>query len=178
MATSGLVLFSKEFANGVAQPRLIGSLLTAILEFSLQTTGMAVSCIQLGGVSVTIVTNDASKVFCALFHDKEDAGAFGRLICSEILEAFTREYSSDLGSRNLKDFHGFHDKIPSIIRNAVNPVLIRLQSQSEIKEVLLAFEDGTVISPGSDVNELAISIHLQGLVRIASDIRKFFFLHF
>lgn len=27
MATSGLVLFSKEFVNAVAQPRLIGSLL-------------------------------------------------------------------------------------------------------------------------------------------------------
>ena len=28
----GLVLFSKEFVNALAQPRLVGSLLTAILE--------------------------------------------------------------------------------------------------------------------------------------------------
>lgn len=41
-------------------------------------------------VAVTIVMNDVAKVFCALFHDREDGCAFGRLICSEILTAFTQ----------------------------------------------------------------------------------------
>jgi hypothetical protein len=174
MATSGLVLFSKEFANGVAQPRLLGSLLTAILEFSLQTTGMAVSCIQLAGVSVTIVTNDAAKVFCALFHDKEDVGPFGRLICCEILDAFTKEYSTDLGSRNLKDFLGFHSKILHVIRHSVIPVLTRIQSHVGIKKVLLVYEDGSTISPNPtiDTNESAVSLHLQGLLRAASDMSE------
>lgn len=72
MATSGLVLFSKEFVNSVAQPRLIGSLLTAMIEFSQQTSGMFVSYIELTNVAVTIVTDDVLKVFCALFHDRED----------------------------------------------------------------------------------------------------------
>ena len=40
MATSGLVLFSKEFSNSISQPRLVGSLITAIIEFGQQTTGM------------------------------------------------------------------------------------------------------------------------------------------
>lgn len=105
MATSGLVLFSKEFENSVAQPRLLGSLLTAILEFSQQTTEMGVSHIQLSNVSVTIVCDDIAKTFCALFHDKEDGAPFGRLICSELLSAFTLSYSStDFGhfGTNLK----------------------------------------------------------------------------
>jgi hypothetical protein len=39
---------------------------------------------------VSIVTNDVAKIVCALFHDRDDGPAFGRLICSEILNAFTQ----------------------------------------------------------------------------------------
>ena len=78
-------------------------------------------------VAVTIVVNNGAKVFCALFHDRDDGRAFGRLICSEILYAFTQEFSSDLSKdfhgRNLKDFHGFNYKIADVIRNSVKPVL-------------------------------------------------------
>ena len=44
---SGLVLFSKSFDSVVKQPRLTGSLVTAILEFCAATTGVPVSYIQL-----------------------------------------------------------------------------------------------------------------------------------
>ncbi|RMX69202.1 hypothetical protein KXD40_007324 [Peronospora effusa] len=47
MASSGIVLFSKEYANAVAQPRLVGSLITAMLEFSTKTSGAPVSYIQM-----------------------------------------------------------------------------------------------------------------------------------
>lgn len=55
MATSGLVLFSKEFENSVAQPRLLGSLLTAMLEFSQQTAGMGVSHIQVKELTIRMI---------------------------------------------------------------------------------------------------------------------------
>lgn len=75
-----------------------------MIEFSQQTTGMMVSYIELSNglilqsfgliishlVAVTIVINDVAKVFCALFHDRDDGCSFGRLICSEILTAFTQ----------------------------------------------------------------------------------------
>lgn len=85
-----------------------------MIEFSQQTSGMMVSYIELSNgnyyfsyfvslslfysqlfdlifiVAVTIVVNDVAKVFCALFHDRDDGCAFGRLICSEILTAFTQ----------------------------------------------------------------------------------------
>ena len=77
-----------------------------MIEFSQQTTGMTVSYIELSNgleflchwflrslsssVAVTLVINDVAKVFCALFHDRDDGCAFGRLICSEILTAFTQ----------------------------------------------------------------------------------------
>ena len=41
LAPSGLVLFEKEYSKEkIAQPRLLGSLLTAMTEFATQTTAM------------------------------------------------------------------------------------------------------------------------------------------
>ncbi|CAN0481055.1 unnamed protein product, partial [Ectocarpus sp. 8 AP-2014] len=81
---SGLVLFSREFANTVQQPRLLGSLLTAMVEFSKVAAGMQVAYVELTGVGVTLVGNEATNTFCALFHDREDGATFGRLIASEV----------------------------------------------------------------------------------------------
>jgi hypothetical protein len=71
----------------------VGSLLTAMLEFSLVTAGMPVSYIELSGLGVTIVGSEATKVFCALFQDREDGADFGKLLATEILNAFQDEYS-------------------------------------------------------------------------------------
>jgi hypothetical protein len=69
--------------------------------------------------------NDAAKIFCALFHDKEDGRPFSRLISTEIIHAFIDEYQADLvtAGLNLKDFHGFHKKVAEVIRNAARPVI-------------------------------------------------------
>ncbi|KAH9089201.1 hypothetical protein Ae201684P_001406 [Aphanomyces euteiches] len=125
MATSGLVLFSKEFLHAIPQPRLIGSLLTAILEFSAKTTGAPVSYMEFTNVAVTIVVNESAKVFCAIFFDVADGPKFGAFLAKEILAAFVDEYAGDLGNigHNLRDFHGFHYKISEVIRESVKPIL-------------------------------------------------------
>ena len=131
-------------------------------------------------MSVTIVCDDAAKTFCALFHDKEDGPAFGRLICSELLSAFTQEYSSsDFGhfGTNLKDFHGFHDKISEVIRNSVKPVLTRLQDHRGIKRVLLVTDDGAVISPNTDIDQLSLLANIQTLTILGSQISEFISKH-
>lgn len=65
------------------------------------------------------------KVFCALFHDRQDGAKFGKILATEILAAFVEEYATDLGAlgHNLKDFHGFNFKIIEIIRDCVRPIL-------------------------------------------------------
>lgn len=68
----------------VKQPRLVGSLLTAMVEFSKLNAGMQVSYVEMTTVSVTLVGNEATKVYCALFHDRQDGATFGRLIASEV----------------------------------------------------------------------------------------------
>lgn len=174
MAHSGLVLFSKEFVNAVAQPRLIGSLLTAMHEFAMVTTGMPVAYIELTNIGVTIVTSESAKIFCALFHDKEDGPNFGKLICSEILHAFVEEYGGDLTSHghNLRDFHGFNNKIAETIKNSVRPVLVRLNQQKGVHKVLLVMDDA-VISPTSDVDQLGVLANLQALTGLGTDIMTY-----
>lgn len=175
MATSGLVLFSKEFLNGIAQPRLVGSLITAIIEFGQQTTGMGVSFIELSNVSISIITNEGAKIFCALFYDKDDGIIFGRLLCNEILNAFTQEYSSDFTQfgRNLKDFYGFHKKIPNIIKHSVKPIMQQLAASDEsIHKVVLVSDREIIDISGARVDQLSVLANLSSLLELCSDISK------
>lgn len=55
-----------------------------MVEFSKVAAGMQVAYVELTGVSVTLVGNDATNTFCALFHDRDDGATFGRLIASEV----------------------------------------------------------------------------------------------
>jgi hypothetical protein len=175
MATSGLVLFSKEFLNGIAQPRLVGSLITAIIEFGQQTTGMGVSFIELSNVSISIITNEGAKIFCALFYDKDDGIIFGRLLCNEILNAFTQEYSSDFTQfgRNLKDFYGFHKKIPNIIRLSVKPIIQQLAiSDESICKAVLVNDREIIDISGVRVDQLSVLANLSSLLELCSDISE------
>ncbi|GAB9463660.1 hypothetical protein Gpo141_00001110 [Globisporangium polare] len=170
MASSGIVLFSKEYVNGVAQPRLVGSLVTAMLEFSAKTTGAPVSHIELSNVSVTVVTNEAHKVFCAMFHDTTLKPGFSSLIAKEILDAFIIEYGAELGQvgHNLRDFHRFHYRIPSVIRDAIKPILRKLQQQRGILKAIYVTED-TVTYATVDVDQIGVLANLQSLVNSSCD---------
>ena len=57
ISDGGLVLFSKEFFNTVSQPRLVGSLLTAILEFSTNNVGAPVSYLEFSTIAVSICSS-------------------------------------------------------------------------------------------------------------------------
>lgn len=174
MASSGLVLFSKEFANGIAQPRLVGSLITAIIEFSQQTTGMGVSYIDLSNISIAIVFNEAVKVFCALFYDRSDGKLFGKLICSEILNAFIHDYSSEFAQfgLNLRDFRRFHRKIADVVHYAVRPVLTHLESIPAVLKALLVRELEVIDSQRDDTDDFAILSRLPMLMEMANEASK------
>ncbi|KAF0696613.1 Aste57867_12638 [Aphanomyces stellatus] len=156
------------------QPRLIGSLLTAILEFSTKTTGVPVSYMEFSNVAVTIVMNETAKVFCAIFYDLADGPKFGAFIAKEILTAFVDEYAADLGNvgHNLRDFHGFHYKISEVIRESVKPILATLQQQRGIQKAILVTDD-TVTYATVDVDQLGVLVNLQSLRTLAGDMMAF-----
>ncbi|KAH9108626.1 hypothetical protein LEN26_013536 [Aphanomyces euteiches] len=170
MATSGLVLFSKEFLHAIPQPRLIGSLLTAILEFSAKTTGAPVSYMEFTNVAVTIVVNESAKVFCAIFFDVADGPKFGAFLAKEILAAFVDEYAGDLGNigHNLRDFHGFHYKISEVIRESVKPILATLQQQRGIQKAILVTDDAVTYAT-VEVDQLGVLVNMQSLRTLAAD---------
>jgi len=101
LSAGGLVLFGKEYAaasTGVALPlpRLLGSLLTALLTKSVNATGMAVRYIELSHTAISLVTDDGSGTTCALFHDVADGAELGRLLAAELLRAFVDAYRGEL----------------------------------------------------------------------------------
>ncbi|CAH0487983.1 unnamed protein product [Peronospora farinosa] len=170
MASSGIVLFSKEYANAVAQPRLVGSLITAMLEFSTKTSGAPVSYIQMSFVAVTVVTNDKHKVFCAMFHDTTDGASFSAFVAQELLAAFIAQHGDELGNigHNLRDFHRFQYRILSVIRESVKPIVRKLQNQRGILKAMLVV-DGAVTCATGDVDPIGVLANLQALVNSSID---------
>ena len=143
LAPSGLVLFEKEYGKEkIAQPRLLGSLLTAMTEFATQTTAMRPSYIEMSSLAVTMCREDS--VTCALVHDRTDKALFGRLLAGEILMAFVEEYGGpgrEL-SQNLKDFKGFGEKIAGVVQNTVQAVLHDLGTAACVLHTAVMGEDG------------------------------------
>lgn len=180
MTSSGVVLFTKEFENPILQPRLVGPLLAAMVEFSTVTAGMRVSYIELSTVGVTIVVNEASKLLCAVFLDGDDGAEFGKLLATEILGAFQEEYDSDLVSaagRNLRDYRGFDTNILNAIRRSVQPILNTLaQSSKGIIKALLVTEGSVggstskVYSTSTDIDQLGVLANFHALRSHSTDI--------
>lgn len=98
-------------------------------------------------VAVTVVTNDAHKVFCAMFHDTSLRAGFTAFIAREILDAFIVEYGAELGAvgHNLRDFHRFHYRIPSVIRDSIKPIL-RKRTSSLLSVCLCVGADARRVS--------------------------------
>jgi hypothetical protein len=176
--TGGILLFSQEFPGGIQQPRLGGQLITAIIEFGQQTTGMGVSHINLKAISIAIVTNETNNLFCALFYDRADGKLFGKLICSEILGAFIQNYASDpqfaQTGRNLKDFIGFQRKIQHVAYYAIRPVMSLLESMHGIYKAIVLRDLEVIDSQRDEVNEFVILANLPKMLQIAEELRKFY----
>jgi len=156
IAASGIVLFHKEFVNAERKAKQIGGIITALLKFSTQRTGLPVAYIELDNVGVSIATSGESRVTCtcAVFHDPADGSEFGQLLARELLQAFTQAYpvdtpalpagggrstggSGSTGVYSMDAYGEFQGKIAHVIRNAVKPLLDQLQEQRGIVLVLL-----------------------------------------
>eukprot|EP01038_Epipyxis_sp_PR26KG_P016142 gene16142-21939_t len=174
---SGLKVFLKTFPGGLEDKKvnLLAGVLTTMIMFAHQTTGMGVSFIELSGKSITIVSDSVANIFCALIHDREDGVVFGRLICSEILNAFTQEFSSDLTQfgRNLKDFKSFEKKLINIIRLSTKPIISKLESSIGIKKVLFVNDREIIDTPSTKIDQLEVLANLNELVELSNSTMDF-----
>jgi len=145
-----------------------------MMEFSTQRTGLPVSYIQLSTVGVALVSHQRAKVTCALFHDVKDGGPeFGKLIASEILNAFITTYAHQLpleSKINLEEsFRDFNLKIAEVIRHSVRPVLDRLRQKRGILKCLLTVGDSLQYST-DEVSKLGVLANHQALVAFSQEI--------
>jgi len=169
ISSSGIVLFTKEFFNAVNKSRLIGGLMTALLDFSTQRVGVPVSYISLSNVGVAIYT--INKVTCALFHDLVDGPDFGKLICTEVLHSFVRTFSAQLEEKVTSPdlFLSFNQKIAEVIRNSVRPILDLLQEQRGIEKAVLLSGDA-ILHSTVDIDKLGVLANHQALLGVSTDI--------
>jgi len=174
MTGSGLAIFEKVWVEG-KQPmkgRLFGSLITTMMEFSRQSTGMIPSYVEFDKTAVSIVDDGKTKLVCTLFHDITDGASFGKVVASSILRSFLEAYSDHgfSGTVNTAAFTGFNSKIFEAITSSTKTILQQLQTQRGITSCLLVYEDGTSEMPVQEEDQLAIVANLQPLLTIGNDI--------
>jgi len=178
LSSSGLLLFSKEFVNAAAQPRMLGSVLVAMLEKAKQTTGLQLTYMEFATTGVTIVGNETRTLFCVLFHDKADGEVFGKLLATEILSAFLHSYQNDLTRSvgvNLSSFQDFQFKLGAAIRDTGRPVLEQLKRNRAVVLALLVKEDpragdSSIQYATGEVDQFGVLANLKPLMSAATDL--------
>jgi len=172
MTSSGIVLFSKEFVSAVGKPSLIGGIITAMLDFSEQKTGLPVAYIELKNVCLAVSCDATHKVSCALFCDVSDGAEFSQIVCKELLDCFVETYATQLEQKqqsNVDVYADFYVKIADVIRGAVRPVLDQFQlSQRGIQQALVISGD-TIIHSTTDVDKLSVLANHQALLALGSE---------
>ena len=159
--------------NAAFKPRLVGSLMVVMLEFSTQTTGYRLSYLELSNVGITIVGSDLAKLFCVVIHDQEDGEDFGKLISVEILNDFLEMFPPEKyiagGSHNLTAFRDFHFRIATIVRRSAQPILETLNATPGISLTIMVEAD-SVTHATSSVDELGVTANLQALLGISKEV--------
>ncbi|BAM83514.1 hypothetical protein CYME_CMT615C [Cyanidioschyzon merolae strain 10D] len=107
VSQSGLVLYSKAVLRPVEQPRLVGSLLTAVMEFVTRQTRRNISQVQFDDMLLTLVTAKRARITAALFQDLSDSCQLGRLVATKLLDDFLTMFEDVLLSGLTTDGQGF-----------------------------------------------------------------------
>jgi len=176
MTGAGLVIFEKIWVESetkqTTKGSLFGSLLTAMQEMTRQSTGMIVSYIEFGKVSISVVDDPKTKIICILFHDLEDGSDFGRTIATQILASFLEAFPDQpfSGTVNTTLFSGFTSKIFDAISNSVQSIVLQLQYVRGVIHALVMFDDGTAVMPNQEEDQLGIVANLQPMITFSTDI--------
>jgi hypothetical protein len=145
----GIVLYRKDFAVSLAQPRMIAGLVTALCDFSAAAVGLPVAHIRLDLVAITVVDSPSpagtadgedSRLRCAVFHDPSDGELFGRLVASDLLHAFMDAYAAPLAaltSHNPDLFKSFSARVRPALADLITPFMTVLERDVDVHAALL-----------------------------------------
>jgi len=161
------------------KPRMLGSLMVAMLEKTKQTLGLQLSYIEFTSVAISIAGNSSKSLFCVIFHDKSDGEDIGMLLSNQILNEFEQVYAEELKSNtpvNMKGFQDFYFRLNSIIRGTGRPVLDELRKNRAVVLAFLVKEnlrdgDSSIISYASgDIDHFGVLANLKPLISAATDL--------
>mmetsp|Transcript_11893 Transcript_11893/g.22034 ORF Transcript_11893/g.22034 Transcript_11893/m.22034 type:complete len:258 (-) Transcript_11893:424-1197(-) len=178
LSSSGLLLFSKEFANAAQQPRLLGSVVVAMLEKSKQTTGQQLAYMEFTSIAVTVAGNANKTVFCVLIHDISGGEEMGKLLANEILTTFLEDYQQDFVKNmglNSSAFQDFQFKLGTIVKDTGRPILDDLKRNRAVVLALLVKEDqragdSSISYATGEVDQFGVLANLKPLMSAATDI--------
>lgn len=164
-------MFSKTFAATDVQLEMLGPLVTGMLQFSVQRTGMSVSYIELSEVGVAVSQNLAARAIVAV--DKADGQIFAKLLANETLRLFTVRFGQEIDKRVLSvgAYAAFSGDIAEAVRNSVRPVLDDLATNRGVVLALLTTSQGNnVLHSTQDVDKISVLAHHSRLLDVASDL--------
>jgi len=173
---TGTLLFEKVWQYNPhtdGKGNMIASLLTAMEEYSKQSTGLFVTYMEFGSGAITLVSDEATMLRCILFHDKEEGAEFGRLIANQILRTFIESFpEADFTHiRDISQFSSFNNKLVEAISQSARSILLQLKTSRAISNALLISDDGNTHSTGSGLDDqLGIVANLQAMLAFANDI--------
>ncbi len=171
VSAGGTTLFSKEFVKSTVQASTFGAIITAMLDFTIERTGLSVSYIELATVGVAVTQNHAAKIV-AVF-DYSDGADFAKLIANEILRTFTNRYATELEHKVSSEdaYAGFQGEIAEIIRHSVRPVLDHLASQKGVVLALLTTGQGNnILYSTQDVDKISVLAHHSRVMDLAAEL--------
>jgi len=172
ISTGGTTLYSKEFIKSDINLEMLGAIIAATSDFSLQRTGFNVSYIEMLNVGIAVATHTSCKSIIIV--DSSDGADFARLICSEILRTFTFKFSSEIDCTKITTtdtYAPFTSDIPDIIRYSIRPVLDHLALQRGIAVALLISKQGTnILYSTQDVDKISILAHHSRLMDLATEV--------
>ncbi|KJE90309.1 hypothetical protein CAOG_001640 [Capsaspora owczarzaki ATCC 30864] len=173
ISPAGTVLYDREFVKLIAQPRLTGSLITAILKVCSDVTGLPASYVEIGAVAVSIRT-DAGRtgIICALFHDVQDGKQLGQLVATELLRLFLDRFRQHVSPPpvNLGIFQSFHSKILEGIRSSVRLVVDELQRCVPSIELCFLASNGRISHSTVDIDGVGVMANLSALREYAEEL--------
>lgn len=188
---SGIVLFRKSFAKSLPNPRMIAGLVTALCNFSTDALSQPIAYMELSTSAITIISQPphptSDHLRCVAFHDIHDGELYGRLIASQLLNAFSDDYSERLSSLSLATtdgaedlFKAFNSRVRFALQNVVRPLMAALSASAGIRRVLLlrhARPDGARAHLPADVwygdgrdGEAGVLADVRALLHVADDV--------
>lgn len=146
----------------------MAGLITAMVPFSKQRTGLPVSYVELDDKAVSICQSSSAGLLCALFHDVSDGREFGNVVSRELLQAFIQMYAGQTGKVSQHtDFDSFNSRVSEIIRGSAQPVLNSLSSHRGV-EMAALMRELVVVASTADIDRVSVQGNTVGLVNAAA----------